>query len=62
MSTDTVEYVSPKELAEMFGISVRAVNALIQDGTIPVLSFGPRIRRINIKEAEQILRRGGGDD
>ena len=60
MST-TPTYVTPRELADEFGISVQTVRALIKKGTIPAVTLGPRLRRINRHEAEQILR-GGADD
>nr|WP_298986538.1 helix-turn-helix domain-containing protein [uncultured Micrococcus sp.] len=50
------EYLSPKELAARYGISVSAVNSLIRSGRLPVLEFGPRLRRVDVREAERLLR------
>lgn len=58
---NTPEYVSPRELADRLNVSVLTVNALIADGTLPALTLGPRLRRIDVTEAEQVLRARGAD-
>ena len=46
---------SPREIAEMFGVSTRRINSLIREGALPVYVLGPRTRRIDVQAAREAL-------
>jgi excisionase family DNA binding protein len=54
------EFVTPKQAAEILGISLRKVWVLIREGKLPVLDFGPRSRRIPVAALVEMAKRGTG--
>ncbi len=46
------KYVSRKEAAARFGISIRKLDYLIEAKIIPAARFGPRCLRINLEKAD----------
>lgn len=56
----TSRIVSPEQAAEHFGTSIKTIHHLIDTGKLPVYVLGPRVRRIDLDRAEQVLLQGAG--
>ncbi len=48
--------ISISEAAETYGVSTKTVRRRIADGTIPARRLGPRLVRIDVRDADAALR------
>jgi excisionase family DNA binding protein len=53
LSEHTGPYLTPRELAEYWGVSTRLIYRQIQEGKLKAVRLGPRLMRIKIADAQQ---------
>lgn len=58
MADDDHSLKTPQEVAAYFGVSARTITTLIDDGKIPAFKLGPRLYRVDLREAEEALTVG----
>jgi excisionase family DNA binding protein len=62
----TEKYLTPKEAAERYGVSVKTIQRWTAEGVIEAYRFGPRLVRINPESIENLGKAihpnyGGGE-
>lgn len=63
MSTDTQEYLTVREIADRFRLSMKTVYRLLDSGALTGFRFSPHGTRVPVDEVEryELERRNGGD-